>query len=213
MYEKYHFFEKYMLNFMQDSAHDREHVYRVVNLCLEIAKSETNVDYDVLICSAFLHDIGRKAQFENPKICHAEVGSKMAYQFLLENNYSKNFAEKVKNCIFTHRFRSENPPESIEAKILFDADKIDATGLVGIARTLMYKGKINQPLYVRDSENQISCGELENEISFFQEYKRKLAKLYDRFFTNRGREIALTRQKNAIFFYEKLLEELSEFCL
>ncbi|MBQ8669492.1 hypothetical protein IJ472_06905, partial [bacterium] len=102
-------------------------------------------------------------------------------------------------------FRSENPPETIEAKILFDADKLDACGLIGIARTLMYKGKVNEPLYVKIN-GKISNGEQLNEISFFQEYKRKLAKLYDRFFTNRGREIALTRQKNAIFFYEKLLE-------
>lgn len=89
----------------------------------------------------------------------------MAYNFLIENNYSTELAEKVKHCIFTHRFRSENPPETIEAKILFDVDKLDACGLIGIARTLMYKGK----------------------------------------------EIALNRQKNAVFFYENLYSELTQF--
>lgn len=212
MFEKYQLFENYMKSCMSDSAHDTEHIYRVLNLCLEIAKYEKNVNFDILIISALLHDIGREIQFKNPSLCHAKVGSEMAYNFLIENNYSKELAEKVKHCIFTHRFRSENPPETIEAKILFDADKLDACGLIGIARTLMYKGKVNEPLYVKIN-GKISNGEQQNEISFFQEYKRKLAKLYDRFFTNRGREIALTRQKNAIFFYEKLLEELSEFCL
>lgn len=211
MNNKYKIFEQYILKFMQDYAHDREHIHRVVNLCLEIAKYETNVDYDILICSAFLHDIGRKFQFENPKICHAEVGSKIAYQFLIENSYSTDFAEKVIHCILTHRFRNDNPPKSIEAKILFDADTIDVTGLVGIARTLMYKGKVNDPLYVRNIDNKISCGDLDGEVSFFQEYKKKLENIYDKFYTKRGLEIAKTRQKSSILFYEKLLEELSEF--
>ena len=142
VYKEYKLFEKQMIHFMHDSAHDREHIYRVVNLCFEIAKYETTVDYYVLICSAFLHDIGRKFQFENPKICHAEVGNKTAYQFLIENSYSTDFAEKVKHCILTHRFKIDNPPKGIEVKILFDEDMIGVIGLVGIVRTLMYKGNL-----------------------------------------------------------------------
>ena len=212
MFEKYQLFENYMKTCMSDSAHDTEHIYRVLNLCLELAKYENGVDFDILIISALLHDIGREIQFKNPSLCHAKVGSEMAYSFLIENNYQKDFAEKVRHCILTHRYRSENLPQTIEAKILFDADKLDATGLIGISRTLMYKGKVNEPLYVRTSDNEISVGILEGEISFFQEYKKKLEKLYDKFFTKRAEELALVRQKNAIFFYEKLLKELSEFC-
>lgn len=210
MFEKYQLFENYMKTCMSDSAHDTEHIYRVLNLCLELAKYENSVDFDILIISALLHDIGREIQFKNPSLCHAKVGSEKAYNFLIENNYSKELAEKVKHCIFTHRFRSENPPETIEAKILFDADKLDACGLIGIARTLMYKGKVNEPLYVKIN-GKISNGEQLNEISFFQEYKRKLEKLYDKFYTKRGKEIALNRQKNAVFFYENLYSELIQF--
>ena len=211
MFEKYQLFENYMKTCMSDSAHDTEHIYRVLNLCLELAKYENGVNFDILIISALLHDIGRESQFKNPTLCHAKVGSEMAYNFLIENNYSKELAEKVKHCIFTHRFRSENPPETIEAKILFDADKLDACGLIGIARTLMYKGKVNEPLYVKIN-GKISNGEQLNEISFFQEYKKKLENLYDKFYTKRGKEIALNRQKNAVFFYENLYSELTQFC-
>lgn len=55
-----------MLSCMEDSAHDKEHIYHVLYNALEIAKTEMNIDYDVLIASCLLHDIGRKEQFENP---------------------------------------------------------------------------------------------------------------------------------------------------
>ena len=81
----YSLLENYMLSCMEDSAHDKEHIYRVLYNALEIAKTESNVDYDVLIASCLLHDIGRKEQFENPSLCHAMVGSEKAYHFLLEH--------------------------------------------------------------------------------------------------------------------------------
>lgn len=132
--------EKYMLSCMRDSAHDNEHIYRVLYNALTIAGSENNVDYDVLIASCLLHDIARDEQFSNPQICHAAVGGEKAFHFLIEHGFTIEFAEKVKHCIQTHRFRINNEPQSIEAKILFDADKLDVAGAIGIARTLIYKG-------------------------------------------------------------------------
>ena len=81
-------------------------------------------DVDVLIASCLLHDIGRQEQFADPKICHARAGAKKAYDFLKENGFSDEFSKKVSQCILTHRYRRSNLPESLEAKILFDADKI-----------------------------------------------------------------------------------------
>ena len=140
------FLENYMLSCMEDSAHDKEHVYRVLYTALEIAKTESNVDYDVLMAACLLHDIGRKEQFEDPRLCHAEVGSEKAYRFLLGNGFETEYAEQVRHCILTHRYRKNNPPQTVEAKILFDADKVDASGALGIARTLIYKGIVSDPL-------------------------------------------------------------------
>lgn len=67
-----------MLCCMEDTAHDKEHIYRVLYNALEIAKTENNVNYDVLIAACLLHDIGRKEQFENTALCHAIVGSEKA---------------------------------------------------------------------------------------------------------------------------------------
>lgn len=205
--ETYSLLENYMLTCMEDSAHDNEHVYRVLYNALEIAKSEDGVDYDVLIASCLLHDIGRKEQFENPSLCHAMVGSKKAYDFLIENGFEIGFAEKVKHCIQTHRYRKNNQPQSLEAKILFDADKIDVAGAMGIARTLIYKGIVSEPLYSVLPNGMVSDGENDTTPSFFQEYKYKLENLYTSFYTIKAAEIAKERRRIAVDFYNCLYQE------
>ena len=201
--------EKYMLETMDDSAHDKEHIYRVLYTALDIARSEANVDYDVLITACLLHDIGRKEQYDNPALCHAAVGAEKASSFLQKNGFDREFAERVGSCIATHRFRSGHPPVTIEEKILFDADKIDATGTLGIARTIFYQGYVGEPLYTLDPEGEVSDGSGDSEASFFHEYKHKLEGLYSRFFTKRGGEIAQERQHSAVAFYRSMLEEVA----
>lgn len=206
---KYSLIEGYMLRCMSDSAHDREHIYRVLNNALVIARVEQNVNYDILICACLLHDIGRPDQLRDPSLCHAEVGSGKAYTFLTENGFSSAFAQQVRDCIRTHRFRKNDQPESLEAKILFDADKLDVAGAIGIARTLVYKGTVTEPLYTRKPDGSISNGGEEELPSFFQEYHRKLEKLYDRFYTAKGAALARERQAAAVSFYESLYREVS----
>ena len=207
--ETFSLFENYMISCMGDSAHDKEHIYRVLYNALDIASKEENVDYDVLICACLLHDIGRKEQFENPELCHASIGADKTYNFLIENNFDSEFADKVRHCVATHRYRQNNPPQSIEAKILFDADKVDVAGALGIARTLFYKGRVCEPLYSLLPDGQVSNGENDTEPSFFQEYKYKLEKIYSNFYTKRGEEIAKQRQHSAISFYNDIFNEVS----
>lgn len=208
--DTYQKLELYMQICMDDSAHDREHVYRVLYTALNIAEYEEGVDYDVLITACLLHDIGRKEQFENPKTCHAKEGAKKAYHFLIENGFSEDFAQHVKACIKSHRFRSKNPPETIEAKILFDADKVDVTGAIGIARTLLYQGRMSEPLYLLTPEGKVSDGSEDEQESFFREYKHKLEGLYGKFYTRRGAELAAGRREAAEAFYHALLAEIRD---
>ena len=207
--QTYEQLEAYMLSCMSDSAHDKDHVYRVIYVALDIARFEKAVDYDVLLCSCLLHDIGREEQFRDPSLCHAEVGSEKAYRYLLSNGFSQVFAEKVRDCIRTHRFRTGQRPESIEAKILFDADKADVTGTLGIARTLLYKGQVDEPLYTVGANGKVSDGAEDEAVSFFQEYKYKLEVIDTKFYTDRGRQIARERQASARAFYTSMVREVS----
>lgn len=206
--ERYDKIENYMRRCMQDSAHDQEHVYRVLYQALDIAGFEKGVDMEVLVAACLLHDIGRKEQFENPGLCHARVGGQKAYGFLVAQGWTEAKAAHVRDCVETHRFRADRPPRTIEAKILFDADKIDVTGTLGIARTLLYKAEAGEPLYSLLADGTVADGSGKAEApSFFQEYHYKLKKLYDCFYTARGRETALSRRQSAADFYERMLAE------
>lgn len=137
------------------------------------------------------------------------VGGEKAYHFLVENGFDDCYAERVKQCIQTHRYRKDNLPQSLEAKILFDADKLDVAGAIGIARTLIYKGAVAEPLYSLLPNGQVSNGENDTVPSFLQEYKYKLEKLYSNFYTAKGKELAAERQGAAVAFYNNLYAEAS----
>ena len=193
-----------------DGAHGKEHVYRVLHHAREIARTQPEADRDVLTLACLLHDIGRREQAENPQLCHAQVGAEKAAAFLREKGFPAGQIQRVCDCIRTHRYRKETPPATIEAKILFDADKLDVCGAMGMARTLLYNGRWGEPVYTRLENGHISDGRGDGAPSFFQEYTYKLEKMYDRFFTRRGRELAEERRQIAADFYTHLLREARE---
>jgi len=203
--------EMYMWSCIYDSAHDTEHIYRVLNYALDIVKYESDeINIELLTIACLLHDIGRPEQFSNSNIDHASCGADKAYKWLLNNGYKDDFAYAVKNCIKTHRFRSGGVPQTLEAKILFDADKLDACGAVGIARTLLHKSNTLEILYSLNENGEISDGSNDTQQSFLQEYKYKLEKVYDRFYTERGIELAAKRKSRAETFYHNILSEVRE---
>lgn len=200
--------EDYMFSCMKDSAHDMQHVRRVLFNALEIARDEEPVNMDVLITACLLHDVGRVDELTDPKADHAVTGGDRAYALLKDMAYSEAFAQHVRQCIRTHRFRRNDPPASMEAKILFDADKLDVCGAIGVARTLMYSGAHQRPIYTTEPDGSIRDGQGDPEDSFFREYRFKLEGMYDRFLTKRGAELAAERQAAACSFYEALLKEV-----
>lgn len=206
--QTYEQIEGYMLSCMQDSAHDKDHVYRVLHNALTIARDEAAVDMDVLIAACLLHDVGRPEQMADGRLCHAQVGSEKAHAFLLGIGWSVEKAEHVRRCILSHRFRKSAPPESLEAKLLYDADKLDVTGAIGLARTLAYNGAMNEPIYSTAADGAILDGSGDEPDSFCREYRFKLEKVYDRFLTRAGAEMAQKRRKAAADFYRSLMQEV-----
>jgi len=207
----YNIIEKYMFECMKDSAHDSEHIFRVLYSSLNIASKRTEkINFDVLIASCLLHDIGREEQFKNHKICHAEIGGTMANDFLVLNGWKKENADHVNKCISSHRFRGNNVPETIEAKILFDADKLDVVGNLGISRTLMYKGTVGSNLYEVKNGKICFGNNKEDEETFLKEYNFKLKNLYNKFYTEEALEMAKLQKEYAQIFYDKLVEQITE---
>ena len=178
-------------------AHDVTHVERVLYAALDIARFEENVDPDILIAACLLHDIGRPAQAKDPKVDHAAHGAQMAYDFLLSIGWSKAQAEHVRTCIAAHRFRGAGRHTSIESRILYDADKLDVCGIIGIARTIAYQGAYGLPLYHVDENGAAVTEGQAKDDTFFAEYDIKLRRIDDSFLTARGKELAAGRRATA----------------
>lgn len=204
----------YMKNCFEsdDYIHGIDHTYRVLHNALEISDHiEEKIDYDILIASCLLHDIGRSDQNKNIDLCHAQIGSKKAFKFLQSLGWGEARSNDVAECIITHRQRMGVIPESIEAKILYDADKLDSLGAIGIARILMYGGLMKEPLYLCDENNHIEIVPTNNErSSFFQEYNLKTNVS---FYTAYAIKIADLRIKQSKLFYDELYKELDESIL
>ena len=96
------------------------------------------------------------------------AGREKAEKFLVKNGFDEDFARRVADCVRTHRFRKGDAPQSIEAQILYDADKIDVCGATGIARTLLYQGRSNGALYAVRPDGSLADGLGEKGETFFR---------------------------------------------
>ena len=200
------------------SAHNLDHVFRVYNLCLLLAKYEKDVDLEILIPSALLHDISRveESQDKTGEIDHAVLGSVIAENILRKLEYEEEKIEKIKHCIIAHRFRTGNEPNTIEAKILFDSDKLDVIGASGIARTFMLAGQFGQRLISDESlDEYIKCNTVENgrlkDVSKhtpFIEYEVKFKKIPDKLYTDKAKEIGKERLKFMDEYFNRLKSEI-----
>lgn len=201
--------EKYMISCMEKVRHDPEHIYRVLYTALEIAKYEKNADKDIIIASCLLHDIGKDQELQDKRVCHAKVGAKMARFFLVSNGWKRDKVEHVVECIETHRYNSEKKPVSIEAKILYDSDKIDTIGAIGTSKTLILQGRNDIPLYNIYGSRDLIEDKIIDEKSFLKTYLSKLKEIHKNMYTEYGKKIARDRYHTTKVFYDKLVNELN----
>jgi len=188
-------------------THDWHHVLRVYNLSQHIGRKE-GADMRILAFAAYLHDVGRCYEEEDISICHAEKGCEIARGIMERIGMPKDFMEPVLHCILTHRFRNNNVPETIEAKVLYDADKLDAIGAIGVARAYSYAGEHNQMLisdFEHDYDSDLHVDH--SNHSPIKEYKVKLSKIRDKMLTDEGRRIAIDRDGFMKDYFERLKRE------
>jgi uncharacterized protein len=117
----------------------------------------------------------------------------------------------VQHCIRAHRFRDRSePPQTLEAKVLFDADKLDVLGAIGVVRTVAYDVVVGAPVYIEPSERFRQTGEKEpGELhSSYHEYLFKLSKIKDLLYTAPARALAEERHNYLAEFFDRLGAEL-----
>jgi len=172
-----------------DGSHGMDHIRRVTRMC-EIIGMREHAAMDILIPAALLHDIARPLEKEQG-ILHETEGAKMAGEYLASIRYNPSYIGEIEDAIRTHRYRSADKPRTLEARILSDADNLDAMGAFGIARTFM-----------RAAEHG---GSIDDAIFHFHD---KLLKLNEHMYTLTGREMAKKRHAVLVSFLANLHEEL-----
>ena len=187
-------------------SHHWDHTLRVCRLCERIGSAE-GVEMNVLLTAAYLHDIARCYQDDaNGAVCHAEKGARLAAPIVAKLPFSAEQRDNVLHCIRSHRFRGSHKPQTPEAMVLFDADKLDAIGAIGVARAFLFAGEIGARLH-SDIANIEATRMYSAEDTGYREYKVKLCKIKDRILTREGRKLAARRHAVMEAFFNHFLEE------
>ncbi|MCK5061446.1 HD domain-containing protein [Candidatus Parcubacteria bacterium] len=193
-------------------CHDWTHIERVTELALKIGEKE-NADLDILEIASLLHDIGRKEEMKNKgNFCHAEKGAELAKIILKKHKLNENDIEGILHCIIIHRYRNSHVPKTIEAKVLFDADKLDSIGAVGIARDFLFAGNAGSNNLYTGNEKELSKQDKDysytKEDSAILEYEIKLKKIKDKVITKTGKKIALERHNFMEIYFDRFWKEV-----
>ena len=192
-----------------DPVHDFDHILRVLALAERIGAAE-GADMEVLRAAALLHDVGRD-EAEANGVDHAQFATARARQILDDAPPAK--VEAVVEAILAHRFRSGPPPESLEGRVLFDADKLDAIGAIGVARAFAYSGRAGKRLWAPVADDYLARWEQgavgPGEHTAVHEFVVKLSRLKERMFTQEGHRIAEERHAVMARFFERLADEVA----
>ncbi len=195
-----------------DSAHGFDHVLRMLRVAERIADEE-GADMEIVRAAVLLHDVGRSEE-QRLGGCHAQIGARMARQIL--RGHPPHRVEAVAQAIARHRFRGERGPRSLEAKVLYDADKLDAIGAIGVARAYAVAGRQHQHLWAEvepsyaERSPQAGKEDLEGDgHTPVHEYLFKLVKLKEQMYTATGRRLAEGRHRFMARYFERLALEVA----
>jgi uncharacterized protein len=191
----------------EGGAHGPDHSERVWQMALRLGR-EMGANLEILTAAALLHDIGRAEESASKgAICHAEYGAELAGSILKKLDFPADTVRQVCHCIRAHRYRGTCVPQSLEAKILFDADKLDSIGAIGIGRAFLFAGQIgaclhNPELDPRETESY------SNQDSAYREFQVKMTRVKGRLLTPAGAKIAENRHQFMEIFFDRLNREI-----
>jgi uncharacterized protein len=158
-------------------GHDFDHTLRVLKCGEKLLKELPLADALVVKTAIILHDIARPLESEsNGKICHAQKGAELIPELLKPFNLDEEFVQKVANCVKCHRYRNDTKPTSLEEKIVYDADKLDSIGAIGIGRAFLFAGNNGARLH-NTKEEALNSKEYSKEDTAYREYLVKLSLL------------------------------------
>lgn len=199
-------------------CHDWDHtlrVYRNAQSIMEIAsQSDTPcvpVDALTVQVAALMHDIGRPRELSDCGATnHAVYGAVLAAEWLSAIGLQDTaFIQHVCDCIRSHRYRKRPGnllPETPEARIVYDADKLDSIGAIGIGRSFHFAGRTGARVH-NTAEEALAGASYGHEDSAYREYLVKLRHVQDAMLTSAGRALAEQRHAFMVEFFDELNRE------
>ncbi len=194
-----------------DPTHGFGHILRVLRMA-EFLAQEAGADLEIVRAAALLHDAtGAHGHLDSAaRSEHHNASAAFAREVLTAKGWPEAKIAAVEEAIRTHRFRAGDPPRTLEAQVLFDADKLDAIGAVGVVRAVAYALAHNSPAYARPSAQFLETGQKApgEQHSAYHEYLFKLRRLRERLFTPAAKAIAARRDAVMRTYFEALADEM-----
>lgn len=189
-----------------DASHDFQHIERVYQNALAILETESEADAEVVKIAVLLHDVSDKKYTDSKE---------QENKLIAELSFSEEKKQHIRDCIAQVSFNGGNELEatSIEAKIVRDADRLDAIGAIGIARTFAFGGAKGRKLYDKEENARMDMTEDEyrsKNTSSVTHFYEKLLLLKDLMITEKGKQMAEERHQFMVQFLEQLQNEIGE---
>lgn len=194
-----------------DAVHDFSHIERVYRMAERLAAAE-GAEAEIVRAAALLHDADGTTPGSEVRLEHHLRSAEFAGTILKSEGWPEDRIRAVQHCIRAHRYRDDRePPQTIEAKCLFDADKLDVLGAIGAVRVVVYAALAGTPFYAEPSQQFIETGkEVPGELhSAYHEYLFKLRNIEKRLFTDTARALARERSLYLDEFFIQLKAEIN----
>ncbi|MBQ9501571.1 MAG: HD domain-containing protein [Lentisphaeria bacterium] len=189
-----------------DGCHDWDHTERVCRNAELLLREFPDADAEVVRLAALLHDVGRPDEKADGRVCHARRGAELTEEILTELRMEPGKIKKTVAAVRTHRYRDDTVPASLEAEIVYDADKLDSLGAVGIGRAFLFAGKFGARLHNTEKE-ALESAAYSPEDTAYREYLVKLRKLPGAMRTLPGKRLACERVRFMQEFFDRLNAE------
>ncbi|EGQ9815310.1 HD domain-containing protein [Vibrio parahaemolyticus] len=205
-------FEPLFLEFMQqemqvDAAHDIEHVKRVVKTAKQLCDEE-NADIAIVLPAAYLHDCFTYPKDHPNRKQSSAIAAKKAIAYLESIQYPQHYHDAIAHAIEAHSFSANIRPNTLEAQIVQDADRLDALGAIGVTRCIQVSTHFNAQLY-NDNDMFAKERELNDKQFTVDHFHTKLFKIADTMNTESAKLEANKRKAFMQTYLKQLHDEVT----
>lgn len=191
----------------RDPAHDFQHIMRVYKNA-ELIGHREGANMAILLPAVLLHDLVVYPKGSAKTSKSADDSADLAEKWLQSYGYTQDKIDKISYCIRTHSYSKRLVPMTLEGKILQDADRLDALGAIGIARTFSVGGSEKRMFYNPVDPLWKSSRELNDREWTLDHFQTKLLRLKKSMHTKTAKEIAQERARFMVSFIKQLQKEL-----